>query len=174
MAFFGFDQIGGPGVLEEALTSCSNLGRGPKQILSSRPVQLSGPPDWLRFKCSCLSASAGSPPIQHKAQMRTRVGWTPFLRGQHWKFTDGVWGLLHGLKRWRCSQILWKKHCVHLCPTWFEIYVVSYCSKFVVKVDFSCGGCQKLPNWVKITHQNADMIQLVRKIFYSKSWRNFF
>ncbi len=39
----------------------------------------------------------------------------------------------------------------------------------MVKVDFSSGGCQKLPNWVKITDQNADMIQLVRKIFYRKS-----
>ncbi len=38
-----------------------------------------------------------------------------------------------------------------------------------MKVDFSSGGCQKLPNWVKITHQNADLLQFVRKIFYSKS-----
>ena len=30
-------------------------------------------------------------------------------RGQLWKFTDGIWGLLHGLKRLRCSQILLKK-----------------------------------------------------------------
>ncbi len=44
-------------------------------------------------------------------------------------------------------------------------------SKFAVKVDFSSGGCQKLPNWVKITDQNADLLQLVRKIFYSQSWR---
>ncbi len=41
--------------------------------------------------------------------------------------------------------------------------------KFAVKVDFSCGGCQKLPNRVKITDQNADLLQLVRQIFYSKS-----
>ncbi len=26
----------------------------------------------------------------------------------------------------------------------------------VRKGDFSSGGCQKLPNWVKITHQNAE------------------
>ncbi len=36
-------------------------------------------------------------------------------------------------------------------------------------VDFSSGGCQKLPNWVKIIDPNADVLQLVRKIFYSKS-----
>ncbi len=35
-----------------------------------------------------------------------------------------------------------------------------------MKVDFSSSGCQKLPNWEKITHQNADLLQLVRKIFY--------
>ena len=64
-----------------------------------------------------------------------------------------------------------KKHCVDLWPTWFEIHVVSYCSKFAVKVDLSSGGCQKLPNWVKIIHLNADLLQLVRKIFCSKSWR---
>ncbi len=38
-----------------------------------------------------------------------------------------------------------------------------------MKVNFSSGGCQKQPNWVKITDQNADMLQFVRKIFYSKS-----
>ncbi len=38
-----------------------------------------------------------------------------------------------------------------------------------MKVDFSSGGCQKLPKWVKITHQNADLLQFVRKIFCSKS-----
>ncbi len=54
---------------------------------------------------------------------------------------------------------------VYLCPTWFEMFVVSHCSKFAMKVDFSSGGCQKLPNWVKITHQNADLLQFVRKIF---------
>ncbi len=97
--------------------------------------------------------------------------WARSKRGQLWKVTDGGWGLLYGLKRWRHSQILWKKNCVYLCPTWFGIYVVSYCSKFVVKVDSSSGGCQKLPKWVKITDQNADLLQLVRKIFYSKSWR---
>ncbi len=97
--------------------------------------------------------------------------WARSKRGQLWKFTDGVWGLLHGVKRWSCSQILWKKNCVYLRPIWFEIYVVSTWSKFAVKVDFSSGGCQKLPSWVKITDQNVDMLQLVRKIFYSKSWR---
>ncbi len=40
-----------------------------------------------------------------------------------------------------------------------------------MKVDFSSGGCQKLPKWVRITHQNADLLQFVSKIFYSKSWR---
>ncbi len=39
-----------------------------------------------------------------------------------------------------------------------------------MKVDFSSGGCQKLPKWVRITDQNADLLQLVRKIFCSKSW----
>ena len=39
------------------------------------------------------------------------------------------------------------------------MHVPSYCSKFAVKVDISPGGCQKLPNWVKITDQNADMLQ---------------
>ncbi len=62
------------------------------------------------------------------------------------------------------------KKSVFLCQTRFEIYGVSYCSKFTVKVNFSSGGCQKLPKGVKITHQNADMLQFVRKIFYSKSW----
>ncbi len=38
-----------------------------------------------------------------------------------------------------------------------------------MKVDFSSGGCQKLPNWVKVTDQYADLLQFVRKIFYSKS-----
>ncbi len=33
-----------------------------------------------------------------------------------------------------------------------------------MKVNFSSGGCQKLPNWGKITHQNADLLQFVRKI----------
>ncbi len=37
-----------------------------------------------------------------------------------------------------------------------------------MKVNFSSGGCQKLPNWVKITDQNADLLQFVRKILYSK------
>ncbi len=68
-------------------------------------------------------------------------------------------------------KYFWKKYSFYLCPTGFESYVVSYCSKFAVKVDFSSGGCQKLPNWVKVTDQNADLLQLVRKIFYSKSWR---
>ncbi len=65
-------------------------------------------------------------------------------------------------------QHLEKKLCLPL-PNLIEIYVVSYCSKLVVKVDFSSGGFQKLPNWVKITDQNADLLQLVRRIFYSKS-----
>ncbi len=34
-----------------------------------------------------------------------------------------------------------KKNCVYLCPTGFEIYVISYCSKFAVNVDFSSDGC---------------------------------
>ncbi len=38
-----------------------------------------------------------------------------------------------------------------------------------MKVDFRSGGCHRLPNRVKVTHQNADKLQLVRKIFYSKS-----
>ncbi len=45
------------------------------------------------------------------------------------------------------------------------MYVLSLCSKFTVKVNFSSGGYQKLPNWVKVTDQNADMIQLVGKYF---------
>ncbi len=39
----------------------------------------------------------------------------------------------------------------------------------MVKIDFSSGGCHKLPNWVKITDQNSDLLQFVRIIFYSKS-----
>ncbi len=69
----------------------------------------------------------------------------------------------------KMSSNTFEKKRVHLCPTGFEIYVVSYCSKFAVTVDFSSGGCQKLLNWMKITHQNADMLQLVTKILYSQS-----
>ncbi len=47
--------------------------------------------------------------------------------------------------------------------------VCSMASKDEDVVKYLAGGCQKLPSWVKITDQNADMIQLVRKIFYSQS-----
>ena len=70
-----------------------------------------------------------------------------------------------------------EKNCVYLCPTWFEIYVVSHCSKFTVKVNFSSGGCQKLPNWVKITHQNADMPQFVsilQQVLKKKNYNLFY
>ncbi len=33
-----------------------------------------------------------------------------------------------------------------------------------MKVDFSSGGCEELPNWMKITDQNADVLQLVSKM----------
>ncbi len=46
----------------------------------------------------------------------------------------------------------------------FSKTVVFTC-KFAVKLDFSSGDCKKLSNWVKITHQNADMLQSARKIF---------
>ena len=45
------------------------------------------------------------------------------------------------------------------------IYVLSYCAKFAVKVDFSSGSWKELPNWVKITHPSAHLLQFVRKIF---------
>ncbi len=32
-----------------------------------------------------------------------------------------------------------------------------------MKVDLSSGDCLKLPNWVKITHQNADLLQVFKK-----------
>ena len=35
-----------------------------------------------------------------------------------------------------------KKHCVYLCPIWSEIYLLSHCSKFAMKINFSPGGCQ--------------------------------
>ncbi len=40
-----------------------------------------------------------------------------------------------------------------------------------MKIDFSSGDCKKLPNWVKITHQNADMLQFDRKIFLQQVLR---
>ncbi len=92
------------------------------------------------------------------------------VRGTLWKFNENNIASL-SYKRWRFSQILWKKNCVYPCPTWFKIYVLRFCCKFAANIDFSSGGCQKLPNWVKITHQNAELLQLVRKIFCRKSWR---
>ncbi len=46
----------------------------------------------------------------------------------------------------------------------FTKFLVSYGSKFVVKVDFGPCGCKKLPNWVKVTHQNVRMLHIVRRI----------
>ncbi len=67
--------------------------------------------------------------------------------------------------------MLWKTHCLDLCPTWLEIYVLSYCSQFAVKVDFSSGGCQKVPNWTACTTSSG--VLFVRKALslLAEVWR---
>ncbi len=79
------------------------------------------------------------------------------------------------------EDVVFEKNCVYPCPTWFEIYVVSYCCKFPLKVDFSqiwwlleaakLGENHWPKCWPAPVCQKNSLQQVLKKKFYNLFYR---
>ncbi len=131
---------------------------------------------WLKWKLNIgqivpylLIHDCCAPTLMLPLSNKVRI--TPYYarskRDQLGKFTDSHLGFVTRAQKMKMQSNTFGKRLSLPMP----ILIWNLSRKFAVKVDFSSGGCQKLPNWVKITDQKNEKIKkLENGRYWTASW----